>query len=187
MRVISGSAGGVPLSVPSQGIRPTMDRVRAALFSSLAECVPGARVLDLFGGSGGLGIEALSRGAATAVFVDKDRSAVECIRRNLAKTRLSGSIQQMDAFRFLRLYAHPSSLDLIFADPPYTKSADDPDFATQLLQAPELRNALTDNGTFVLETADAYAIEPAAEASAWKLVRSRAYGGSSIHFLTPAR
>ncbi|PYY24958.1 MAG: hypothetical protein DMG62_00550 [Acidobacteria bacterium] len=69
MRVIAGSAGGVRLTVPKRGVRPTMDRVKAAIFSSLGETVIGARVLDLFAGSGALGIEALSRGAASAMFV----------------------------------------------------------------------------------------------------------------------
>ena len=90
MRVIAGSAGGIPLSCPRwDGVRPTMDQVRAAVFSSLAERVPDARVLDLFAGTGGLGIEALSRGARGATFVERDRRAVECIRQNLAATRLS--------------------------------------------------------------------------------------------------
>ena len=70
MRVIAGSAGGVRLAVPKRGVRPTMDRVKAAIFSSLGDAIVGARVLDLFAGTGALGIEALSRGASSAVFVD---------------------------------------------------------------------------------------------------------------------
>jgi len=83
MRVIAGTAGGIQLLVPKTGVRPTMDRVKAAILSSLGEAVVGARVLDLFAGTGGLGIEALSRGARSAVFVEKDRLAIETIRRNL--------------------------------------------------------------------------------------------------------
>ena len=82
MRVIAGSAGGVRLSVPRTGVRPTMDRVKAAIFSSLGDTVIGARVLDLFAGSGALGIEALSRGASFALFVDDDARAIESVRRN---------------------------------------------------------------------------------------------------------
>ena len=70
MRVIAGSAGGIHLTVPQRGVRPTMDRVKAAIFSSLADQVIGAPILDLFAGSGGLGIEALSRGAASVLFVE---------------------------------------------------------------------------------------------------------------------
>src|SRR5215470_10471026 len=72
MRVIAGCAGGIRLAVPKRGVRPTMDRVKAAIFSSLGDAVVGARVLDLFAGSGALGIEALSRGASSVVFVDED-------------------------------------------------------------------------------------------------------------------
>ncbi len=90
MRVVAGSAGGIPLSAPESAARPTMDRVKAAIFSSLGARVPGARVLDLFAGGGGLGIEALSRGCAEATFVDNDARAVEAIRANLQKTRLAG-------------------------------------------------------------------------------------------------
>ena len=73
MRVIAGSAGGIHLTVPQRGVRPTMDRVKAAIFSSLADQVIDAPILDLFAGSGGLGIEALSRGAASVLFVEEDR------------------------------------------------------------------------------------------------------------------
>ena len=106
MRVIAGSAGGVPLLCPKgDQVRPTMDQVRAAIFSSLAERVPEARVLDLFAGTGGLGIEALSRGAAKATFVERDRKAVDCIRRNLEQTRLGApgicEVICLDVFTFL--------------------------------------------------------------------------------------
>jgi len=73
MRVVAGSAGGVRLAVPKRGVRPTMDRVKAAIFSSLGDAIVGARVLDLFAGTGALGIEALSRGASSAVFVEESR------------------------------------------------------------------------------------------------------------------
>src|SRR6202162_1618331 len=102
MRVIAGSAGGIRLAVPKRGVRPTMDRVKAAIFSSLGDAVAGARVLDLFAGSGALGIEALSRGASSAVLVEEDRQSSEIIQRNLAKTKLNGHVRQQDVFDFLR-------------------------------------------------------------------------------------
>src|SRR3954464_7023057 len=102
MRVIAGSAGGVRLAVPKREVRPTMDRVKAAIFSSLGEAVIGARVLDLFAGTGALGIEALSRGAASARFVDHDRAAVTAIERNLAKTNFAGRVVQRAVFNFLK-------------------------------------------------------------------------------------
>ena len=102
MRVIAGSAGGVRLAVPKRGVRPTMDRVKAAIFSSLGEAIIGARVLDLFAGTGALGIEALSRGAASATFVEDDRQSAEAIEKNLAKTNLQGRVRDQDVFDFLR-------------------------------------------------------------------------------------
>jgi hypothetical protein len=102
MRVIAGSAGGIRLAVPKRGVRPTMDRVKAAIFSSLGEAVVGARILDLFAGSGALGIEALSRGACSAVFAEEDGQSAEIIERNLAKTKLKGRVRQQDVFDFLR-------------------------------------------------------------------------------------
>ena len=91
MRVIAGHAGGVRLVSPKSGVRPTMDRVKAAIFSSLGEMVIGARVLDLFAGTGALGIEALSRGADSALFVEEDRQSTTLIEKNLAKRCLSFS------------------------------------------------------------------------------------------------
>jgi 16S rRNA (guanine966-N2)-methyltransferase len=130
VRVIAGSARGRTLSAPpGRGTRPTSDRVREALFSSLADEVPGAVVLDLFAGSGALGIEALSRGAGYAVFVDDDRRAVRTVRDNLAAARLAARalVLQADAARFCaapaaalgRRDGPPGPFDLVFCDPPY--------------------------------------------------------------------
>ena len=107
MRVIAGRAGGVRLVSPKNGVRPTMDRVKAAIFSSLGELVIGARVLDLFAGTGALGIEALSRGADSALFVEEDRQSITAIEKNLAKTGFAGRVRQQDVFKFLRTQARP--------------------------------------------------------------------------------
>src|SRR5262245_60906442 len=114
MRVIAGSAGGVRLAVPKRGVRPTMDRVKAAIFSSLGEAVVNARVLDLFAGSGALGIEALSRGAASAIFVEDDRQSAEAIEKNLAQTKLRGRVRQQDVFDFLHQRSNPEKFEIIF-------------------------------------------------------------------------
>ncbi|RYD36029.1 MAG: 16S rRNA (guanine(966)-N(2))-methyltransferase RsmD, partial [Verrucomicrobiaceae bacterium] len=90
MRIISGSAGGIPIQVPKTLLRPTADRVREAVFSMLGEEVEGAAVLDLFAGSGSYGLECLSRGARSCVFVESDRSAGPVIAANLKKAGLSG-------------------------------------------------------------------------------------------------
>src|SRR5271163_462773 len=119
LRVISGSAGGLHLKSPKRhALRPTQDRIRQVIFSSLAEKVPGARVLDLYAGTGSLGIEALSRGAAAATFVEHDAEAVECIRENLLHCRLQGDIRREDALAYLDK-TPPDRFDLVFADPPY--------------------------------------------------------------------
>src|SRR3989442_15858066 len=102
MRVIAGRAGGVRLTSPKSGLRPTMGRVKAAIFSSLGEMGIGARVLDLFAGTGALGIEALSRRADSAIFVEEDRQSTTAIEKNLAKTKLTGRVRQQDVFSFLK-------------------------------------------------------------------------------------
>src|SRR5438445_4946822 len=106
MRVIAGSAGGIHLTVPQRGVRPTMDRVKAAIFSSLADQVIDAPILDLFAGSGGLGIEALSRGAASVLFIEEDRESIEAIEKNLAKTKLRGRVRQQDDFEYFRRFSY---------------------------------------------------------------------------------
>jgi 16S rRNA (guanine966-N2)-methyltransferase len=119
MRVIAGSARGVPLTAPrGKSTRPITDRVKETLFAILGERVPDARVLDLYAGSGAIGIEALSRGAATVDFVERDRAALSALRANLERTRLAGaSVHEADVERFLA--ATEGSWDLVVLDPPY--------------------------------------------------------------------
>lgn len=189
MRVISGSAGGIPLEVPKTDLRPTMDQVRGAIFSSLAAYVENARVLDLFAGSGGLGIEALSRGAQSAWFVEQNRKAVQTLEKNLTKTRLgqNARVFQCDAFAFLDrlLKQELPPFDLIFADPPYTKTEDaDPkkDFSARLVQHEAFGKLLVPGeGIFVLEKAPRSAL-PEVGAN-WEIIRQKTYGGTEVLFL----
>ena len=120
MRVIAGRFRGTTLRAPrGEATRPTSDRVREALFSILAS-VEGARVLDLFAGSGALGIEALSRGAGSATFVDTAPVAVAAVRRNLAALGLEAEVVQRPALAFLEAAAiGGAEYDLVFLDPPY--------------------------------------------------------------------
>ncbi|MFZ4776623.1 MAG: 16S rRNA (guanine(966)-N(2))-methyltransferase RsmD [Terrimicrobiaceae bacterium] len=182
MRIIAGEAGGRPLKAPPEGVRPTMDRVKAAVFSSLGDLVPGARVLDLFAGSGAMGIEALSRGSASATFVDSNDRCIHCIRENLRRAGVSGSVQAMDVFRFLDLYAGEETFDLIFADPPYSKKTDDPDHATSLALSEKLAAALSPGGLLVLER-QAGGKPPESLLQAGRIKR---YGGSEILFFLKA-
>jgi 16S rRNA (guanine966-N2)-methyltransferase len=120
MRVIAGTARGVPLSVPrGAATRPITDRVKETLFAILGDRVPDASVLDLYAGSGAIGIEALSRGAQQAVFVERDRGAVQALRSNLVRTRLEedARVHEVDVERFLALGEGP--WDVVVLDPPY--------------------------------------------------------------------
>ena len=119
MRVIAGTARGVPLTAPrGTGTRPITDRVKETLFGILGDRVPEARVLDLYAGSGAIGIEALSRGAEHADFVERDRAALAALRANLERTRLEGaSVHEIDVERFL--VGAEGTWDLVTLDPPY--------------------------------------------------------------------
>ena len=124
MRVVAGRFKGHQLRSPRRTTRPTLDRVREALFSMLGP-LEGLAVLDLYAGSGALGIEALSRGAASTVFVDSDAAAVRAIRENLERTSAEGTrVVRADALAFLRNAArHDDRWDLVFCDPPYRLAA----------------------------------------------------------------
>ena len=121
MRIITGSARGTHLyTLEGEATRPTSERTKEALFSILQQAPQGARVLDLFAGSGQLGLEALSRGAAHAVFVDGSKEAAAVVRRNAEKTHLSdrATVVNGDALGFLKS-CRAEPFDLVFLDPPY--------------------------------------------------------------------
>lgn len=122
MRIVAGRFGGRALIAPrGRSTRPTSDRVREALFSILGpDAVAGARVLDLFAGSGALAFEALSRGAGSAVFVDASAAAVAAVRRNLAALGIEAEVRRADALVYLeRARRDARQYDLVFLDPPY--------------------------------------------------------------------
>ncbi|MHB8808561.1 MAG: 16S rRNA (guanine(966)-N(2))-methyltransferase RsmD [Desulfobulbaceae bacterium] len=155
MRISGGTAKGRKLCSPKgakDSIRPTSDRVREALFSILGEKVRGARVLDLFAGTGSLGLEALSRGAASALFVDQSPQALELIRTNLHHCFAPGQAElcRLDLGRsagftsLARRLAPGSRFDLVFLDPPYEKKLAEP--ALTMVET----NALAAPGGFVI-------------------------------------
>ena len=122
MRVIAGKAKRMPLkTVPEMDTRPTTDRIKETLFNMIQDSLYGSRFLDLFSGSGGIGIEALSRGASEAVFVENNRKAVECIRGNLGFTGLAegARVLSMDVFQALTRLEGEEPFQIIFMDPPY--------------------------------------------------------------------
>lgn len=143
MRVIAGSARRLLLkTLPGEETRPTTDRIKETLFNMLQPEIPGARFLDLFGGSGGIAIEALSRGASSAVIAEKNLKAARIIRENLEHTHLSdrAELLTMDASAAITRLVDSQSppFDLIFLDPPYGLGLED-GVLTQLLHTPLLQ------------------------------------------------
>lgn len=156
MRVISGSAKGRPLkSVPGNGTRPTTDKVKEALFSMIGPYFDGGSALDLYAGTGGLGIEALSRGMEAAVFVDMEQKAIDTVRANLKAARLEAQaeVYRNDAGRALgALEKRGRAFDLVFLDPPYRMKHGD-----ELMAALAAKQLLKPEAIVVLEHESGYA------------------------------
>ena len=177
MRVISGVAKGRKLGTVPPGVRPVSDRAREGLFSSLAGAVPGARVLDLFAGTGALGIEALSRGADHVVFVDRSRLAATAVRANLAATHLDdrATVVTAEARSFLsQPHRSGGPFDLVLLDPPYD------------LQGPALERVLRDLATGWLADGWTVALTRGAKSSTpvipvdWVVAKRLRYGDSLV-------
>lgn len=144
MRVITGTARGRKLKTPENyDIRPTTDNVKESVFNILQFDIEGRRVLDLFAGTGQLGIECLSRGAREAVFVDQDRKAVDIVKENLKTCGFKAPVVQADAISYLR---GCGKFDLIFIDPPY-----DSNLYESVLETINLVDILSDGGIIICE------------------------------------
>ena len=144
MRVITGSARGRKLKTPENyDIRPTTDNVKESVFNILQFDIEGRKVLDLFAGTGQMGIECLSRGAESAVFVDRSAAAVKLIKENLKNCNLQGTVLCQDALSYLRSCG---KFDLIFVDPPY-----DSDLYEEVLNSINLFDILHDGGIIMCE------------------------------------
>lgn len=166
MRVIAGTAGGRRLKgPPSFGTRPMTDRTREAIFNSLnsMSAIEEARVADLFAGTGALGIEAMSRGASSCVFVERDVKAVRVIKENLETTGFSADVITGDVLSFVR---KPNEFDVAFVAPPYVFDEWDPIF--------ESLNA----GLMVCESD-----RPLQPPARWRVIRARKYGQTEITML----
>jgi 16S rRNA (guanine966-N2)-methyltransferase len=178
MRIIAGKAGRIAIKVPSAVARPTTDFVRQAVFSILGEKVENARVLDLFAGSGALGLEALSRGASSCVFVDDFRQASTIITENLAKARLGGGhVVKADVLSYLKRDA--ATYDLIFADPPYWKHYGDKDHVSDLLKSGIILPRLAPGGWLIAEIS---AHQKSPVTTDFTLTDRREYGSSAVLF-----
>ena len=183
-RIIAGSAGGIRLQVPARGTRPTSDRVRESVFAMLDSTgsILSARVLDLYAGSGALGLEALSRGAASADLVERDAGAVAIARANAARVRSAGTpparVHRAAADSFLA--TDTGCYDLVFADPPYRQ----PDAElTRTLAA--LRGRLSHHAAVIVER-DARSPEPDWDGAGLAPVRRRRYGDTAVWWAEPS-
>ncbi len=177
MRIVAGKYRGRRLATPTtQKIRPTADRVREALFSIIAARVPGARVLDLFAGTGALGLEALSRGAVQAVFVDRDAEAVHIIRANV---RLLGVVDRVEVFHgevsrvVKHLVERQSLFDILFMDPPYGKG--------HIESTLPILGALAHPRGLLIAEHPVKELPPAASGD-WRHIDTRTYGDTAISF-----
>lgn len=175
MRIITGSARGARLRTPQgNSTRPTADRIKESLFSILGAKIQGAVVLDAFAGSGALGLESLSRGAESAVFIDKNTDSINIIRANALHTHLESKadIRRGDAFTLLKSLGRETILfDVIFCDPPYHLG-----LCQKLLNAAD-SSILKNGGLFIAETgADE---TPDTDHTDFVLLRSRTYGATT--------
>jgi 16S rRNA (guanine966-N2)-methyltransferase len=180
MRITGGVLAGRQLVVPKSGVRPTQDRVRAAMFSMLATTVPGCRFLDLYAGSGAVGIEAWSRDAAHVCWVESNARVLAMLRANV--TALCGleriEVVGMDVPRYIRAGRTPAPFDIVFCDPPYLRGTGS-DAEREILLSLAGSNMLADNGLVVIERAD----EKLTGATAgWNLTDDRRYGGTRLRF-----
>ncbi len=181
MRIISGSFKGRKLaSLQGMTTRPTADRVRESIFNIIAPHIDNALVLDLFAGTGALGLEALSRGAASAIFIDSSPSAVKTIQKNIIVCRADtrARVIRWDIFKNLNcLQPEFPAYDLVFMDPPYNKNIIGPTIKN-LIE----RNILKNNATIIIEQS---IIDPIPDGlSSIELTDQRTYGKTLVSFLT---
>jgi len=179
VRVISGRYGGRKLhTLIGSQVRPTSDRVKEAIFNIITGRLENAIVMDMFAGTGNLGIEALSRGAQKAVFVEQSQNSLRMIRSNLASLGIAPEIYQIitgDAFKVVtRLRGIPERFDLVFVDPPYEKG-----FAEKALSALAEADVVKPGGLVIVETASR---ETTPQSSHFELLRQSVYGDTAVYF-----
>lgn len=174
MRVVSGNYGGRPLkTLDGQTTRPTSDKVRGAIFNMIGPYFEGGRVLDLFAGSGGLAIEAVSRGLSSAILVERDRRAQAIIRENIAMTKEEKKFQLLTMEANQALVQLTGTFDLVFLDPPYAKEA-----IIETIQQLCQRDLLAEDVMVVCETDKAVDLpEEIADLGIWK---QKVYGISKV-------
>lgn len=183
LRIIAGTAGGIRIKTPdTEKTRPTLERVKESVFSMLQPYLEGAMVLDLFAGSGSLGLEALSRGAARAVFVDESKLCKAIISENIQKTRMTekATVYQADVSKAISLLAHKGEkFDMVFMDPPYSRQ-----FVNKILQLLEESDIIIENGVVAVEHHEDE--QPPERLGRLEKVRSRRYGDTIFSFFVIA-
>jgi 16S rRNA (guanine966-N2)-methyltransferase len=178
LRIIAGKAKGRKLEAPP-GIktRPITDMIKEALFNILSAKVLDSIFLDLYAGSGSVGIEALSRGAAKAVFVDNDHQAIKVLHQNLAKCGLQGEVYRSDVFDFLkRAVRNKLTFDIIYADPPFTQSS----LFERTLHSLDNDELLNSGGVIIIRVPRKSELTP--RLNRIELERKKAYGESTLYF-----
>lgn len=179
MRVIAGKARRLPLSCPAgMDTRPTKDRIKETLFNIIQNDIPGAVFIDLFSGTGAIGIEALSRGAKKAYFIDKSKNAIDCIKDNLTFTKLIDDATIIGRDAVDSLYSiHEEHVDLVFIDPPYSND----------LEKKVLDTLLTfdyiDSSTLIIVEADIQTSLEEYENRGYQIEREKLYKKNKLIFL----
>ncbi|MCR4568174.1 MAG: 16S rRNA (guanine(966)-N(2))-methyltransferase RsmD [Pseudobutyrivibrio sp.] len=183
MRIISGSKRGMNLETPDGlDTRPTSDRIKETLFNMIAPDVYDSYFLDLFSGSGQIGIEALSRGAREAIFIEKDKRAISCIEKNLSKAKFLdiGKLYKEDVYSALHKLSGHASFDIVFMDPPYNKSIE-----KQVLEALAKSDFISEDTLIIveasLETDFDYVID-----LGYEIIKSKLYKTNKHIFLKKA-
>ena len=178
VRITGGKFGGRNLKVPkTDAIRPTQDRVREALFNIIQCEIAGAEFLDLFAGSGAVGLEALSRGAKSATFVEANRRHIAILNENIDGFRVQATATEVvvaDAYRWIATYSGPG-FSIGFADPPYALG-EEKGYASVLATLAE-RGVIRVGGLFIAEMT---AVQKAEETPGWELIRDRTYGKTRL-------
>lgn len=179
MRVISGKCRGTHLEAPEgMETRPTTDRIKETLFNMIAFDLPECQFLDLFSGSGGIGIESLSRGAKQAVFVDQSREALQCIMKNLEKTRLASSAKVLSCSAeeaIIKLAGEHLKFDIIFMDPPYALHS-----IEKILLLIQEKQILAEDGYIILERSTSRIVNLPQDLVIWK---EKKYKTTTLSFI----
>lgn len=187
MRITGGILGGRSVRVPRDGMRPTQDRVREAFFSSAATRLPGAAFLDLFAGTGSVGLEAFSRGCESVCWVEQDRKVHAILEQNVrtlcgdAVIDGSAHVLRADVSRYLARPDARAPYDVVYADPPYDMGSP---WLTKALQGSRLSSILREDGVFVMETRASDV--PPGETGGWTMIDQRQYGETALWTYTPS-